>query len=325
MTERENYLLAMDGKQPEWVPNFETAADMIIPSIFLGHFMTEDKRDFFSVPWTINASGPMIDTHQPPVMQDIQDWKKYVHFPNLEAFDWEGTSKIQLSEHDPDKALVIMPNFGGGTIFMPLMNMMGFQDGLCALIEDSETCKELFGFVTDFFEQCMPYIVKYYHPDVIIVGDDLCTATGSFISMDTYRDILKPMYQRHIDCIHHLGIRAELHMCGKCESYVYDFADMGADSWQPAQGTNDIAAIQARYGNKLAIVGTWRTDSPAWRPGAPEEMVRSEVRKCIDTYATNGSMILWTGGNVGTSPDQIQRNEWVNDECAKYGRNFYKK
>lgn len=29
---------------------------------------------------------------------------------------------------------VIMPNFGGGTIFMPLMNMMGFEEGLCALL-----------------------------------------------------------------------------------------------------------------------------------------------------------------------------------------------
>lgn len=134
---------------------------------------------------------------------------------------------MQLAEHDPDKAIVIMPNFGGGTIFMPLMNMMGFQDGLWALIEEPETCRELFGFVTDFFERCMPYIVKYYQPDIIIVGDDLCTATGAFISMDTYKSVFKPMYQRHIDCIRNLGVMAELHMCGKCEPFVYDFADMG--------------------------------------------------------------------------------------------------
>ena len=81
MTERENYLLTMAGKQPEWVPNFEDACDMIIPALLGAHLMTEEKRDFFSVPWTINDAGPMVDNHQPPVMEDVTEWKKYVHFP----------------------------------------------------------------------------------------------------------------------------------------------------------------------------------------------------------------------------------------------------
>lgn len=325
MTERENYLLVMSGKQPEWVPNFEDACDMIIPSILISHLLTEEKKDFFSVPWTINDAGPMVDTHQPPVMPDINDWKKYTHFPDIDQFDWENTSKLQLAEHDPDKALVIMPNLGGGTIFMPLMNMMGFEEGLCALVEEPEMCMEFLDSVTTFFEQCIPYIVKYYQPDVIIVGDDLCTAFSPFISMDLYKRIFKPLYQRQIDMIHKYGVLAELHMCGKCEPFVEDFAEMGADSWQPAQGSNDIASIKAKYGNKLIINGTWSTDSPAWQPGASEELVRSELRKCMDAFAVGGGMVFWTGGQVGNSADQVQRSNWVNDEARKYGRNFYKK
>lgn len=324
MTERENYLLTMSGQVPEWVPNFEDAIDMIIPALLLGHLMTEDKRDFFSVPWAINDAGPMVDTHQPYVMDDICDWRKYVHFPDLSQFDWEHTSQAQLAEHDPNKALMIMPNMGGGTAFMALMNMMGFEEGLCAMIEEPEEAKAFFSCVTDFYEECIPYFVKYYHPDTIIVGDDLCTATGSFISMELYNEILKPMYQRQIDIVHKYGVKAELHMCGKCEPFVHDFASMGVESWQPAQGSNDLASIRKKYGNDLIIVGTWSTGGPAWQPGASEELVRSSLRQCMDDYAKGGGMIFWTGGQVGNTEDQALRFSWVTDEARKYGKQFYK-
>lgn len=325
MTERENYLMTMAGKQPEWVPNFEDACDMIIPALLGAHLMTEEKRDFFSVPWTINDAGPMVDNHQPPVMEDVTEWKKYVHFPDLDQFDWENTSRAQLEAHDPDKALMVMPNMGGGTIFMPLLNMMGFENALCALLEEPEACMDFFNCVTEFYEACIPYFVKYYHPDAIIVGDDLCTASSAFVSMDYYKRVLKPFYQREIDAVHQCKVLAELHMCGKCEPFVEDFVEMGVTSWQPAQGINDLAGLKKKYGNRLVMNGTWTTSSPAWRPGAPEELVRGEVRKCIDQFAVGGGMMFWTGGQVGTSENQIQLSRWADDEVRKYGREFYRK
>ena len=70
-------------------------------------------------------------------------------------------------------------------------------------------------------------------------------------------------------------------------------------------------------------MGTWCTDGPAWRPGVAEEVVRAEVRNCIDKYAPGGGMVLWTAGVVGMSQEQKIMNDWVNDEAAKYGREFY--
>lgn len=325
MTERENYLLVMEGKQPAWVPNFEDAVDWIVPAALLGHFMTEEKRDFFSVPWTMNDAGPMVDTHQPPVMEDVCDWRKFVHFPDPGDLPWEETSRMQLAEHDPDKAILIMPNMGGGTIFMPLMNMMGFENGLCALLEEPEECRAFFDCVTSFYEEIIPYLVRYYHPDTIIVGDDLCSAMSPFISMETYRSILRPMYQREIDAVRREGVYAELHMCGKCEPFVYDFAEMGARSWQPAQGLNDLAAIKKRFGNDLIIVGSWNTASPVWQPGTTEDAVRAEVRQCMDRYAAGGGLVFWSGGQMGQSEDQAQKFQWTTDEARKHGKAFYAK
>lgn len=325
MTERENYLLVMEGKKPEWVPNYDDAIDIYIPAILMAHFMTPEMVDYFSVPWTIVDAGPMVNTHVPPVMEDICDWRKFVHFPNPDEFDWEGTAKMIMANHDPDKSVQIMPNFGGGTIFMPLMNMMGFENGLCALLEDPDECKEFFEYVTDYYVKLVPYIVKYYQPDSIIVGDDLCSANSAFISMNAFDEILKDCYQRQIDAVHAAGVKAELHMCGKCEPFVEAFAEMGVESWQPAQGSNDLRKIKERYGNKLVLVGTWATGGPAWAPGAPESLVRSELHRCMDELAVGGGMVFWTGGQVGNSEDQIARSTWVNEEARSYGRQFYKK
>lgn len=77
-----------------------------------------------------------------------------------------------------------------------------------------------------------------------------------------------------------------------------------------------------KYGNRLVMNGTWTTSSPAWRPGAPEELVRGEVRKCIDQFAVGGGMMFWTGGQEGTSENQIQLSWWADDEVRKYGREF---
>ena len=35
--------------------------------------------------------------------------------------------------------------------------------------------------------------------------------------------------------------------------------------------------------------------------------------------------MFWTGGQVGTSENQIQLSRWADDEVRKYGRKFYRK
>ena len=78
---------------------------------------------------------------------------------------------------------------------------------------------------------------------------------------------------------------------------------------------NDIAGIQAKYGKDLVINGGWRTDGPAWCPGASEDLVRSELRECFNAFADDSAYIFWTGGQVGFSEDQAARFGWVTDEA----------
>ena len=325
MTERENYLKTMQGLQPDWVPNFHDALDFFPPAITVAYMATEEKIDYCSVPWVVNDAGAIADTRKKPVMDDIADWKKYVHLPDLEKFDWENVTKGELANHTPDKALGLIIGLGGGGFFIPLMNMMGFENGLCTLLEDPDTVNEMFSCFCDFYERLIPYCIKYYHPDMIVMGDDLCTERGSFISMDTYQELLRPYYKRLIDTIHSYGVFFEFHMCGKCEPFIRDLVSLGINSWQPAQGLNDLVGLKKEFGNKLIFDGTWSTNGPAGMPGASEETVRNEVRNCMDKLAVGGGMIFWNGDPVGSSKDQLKKMQWLDDEARTYGRNFYHK
>lgn len=323
MTERENYLKVLNGEKPEWVPYYRDACDWVIPWITTSYLATEEKVDFLGVHWVMDDAGPMADTRR-LALDDISKWRDVVHLPDVESFDWEKYAAFDLREHDPDKAIAIMPGLGGGCFFIPLMNMMGFSEGLCAMFEEEEEVKALFDHFMEWYEKLLPKCIEYYHPDVVIMGDDICTANGPFIGRDVYESLIRPYFRKCISICKNAGVKFELHMCGKCESFIDDFVEMGIDIWEPAQPLNDLAAIKKKYGNRLVLNGAWFTAGPGGVPGAPEHIGRREARECIDRYAPGGGYVFWDGDPVGTSEDMKRKIGWLADEARTYGKAFYK-
>jgi hypothetical protein len=87
-----------------------------------------------------------------------------------------------------------------------------------------------------------------------------------------------------------------------------------------------LSGFKKKSGNKLVLCGCWDSSGPAAWPGASEELVRSEVRRCIDTFAPGGGYMFW-GSVYGPKEDMeiVRRAGWMTDEYNKYGRTFYQK
>ncbi len=82
---------------------------------------------------------------------------------------------------------------------------------------------------------------------------------------------------------------------------------------------NDLEKIKAQYGDQLVFAGgvdPQVTD----RPGATEEDIRAEVRRCIDVLGKNGGLLCSSAVMFSTvaGVDDI-----IDDEGTKYGK--YKK
>ena len=72
---------------------------------------TKGGVDWFGVTWKYEESVDAIapDHSQPPIMEDICDWKELVKFPDLDAWDWSKVEEIDhISEVDRDKVFVMM-------------------------------------------------------------------------------------------------------------------------------------------------------------------------------------------------------------------------
>ena len=110
-----------------------------------------------------------------------------------------------------------------------------------------------------------------------------------------------------------------MHSCGFIRPIVGDLVEMGVDAIDPLQYCNDVPALKALYGGKVVFNGGFNSQEVLERPGASEEEIRAEVRRCIDTLAP--------GGNYATMCPIIDGHVAgiVADEIERFGRNFYKK
>lgn len=327
MTERENYLKVINGETPDWVPYYRDAVEWTIPCFLMQFLGTEEKLDIFGTPWTMNENGPMPDNRHKPVLDDIANWKDVLNLPDLDAVDWEAALAFDMQNHDPNKAIECFScQASAGNYFLPIMAMMSFEEGLCALAEDPDSVKEFCDYMCDFYMKLVDYEEKYYKPDVYILADDFCTARGPMISFKTYEELFRPYYKKLIDHIKEIsgGKPVEFHMCGKGEEFVEDFIKMGVNIWQPAQPLNDLESLREKYGNSIVFTGTWQ-GGPAEAPGAPEALVRASARECIERYGKNGGLVFWDGDPVGNSEDMMNKIIWLADEIHTFGRTYYQK
>ena len=337
LTEKENYLRVVHGEMPEWVPR------AMFPSP--GHAPATAMAMVSAIPGIVPMGGPMAPPHfhdiwgveyetskqtsymaMPvpghDILKDIRRWRDVIKVPDISDIDWEASAKKDLAMVDRSQS-VLIGGFSG--YFLPLMNFMGFSEGLAAMVEEPEEVRALFSYMHDFYEAVNKNILKYYQPDMFSLADDVATANNLFISIPTYRHLVKPFAAADAQLFREAGLPIAMHCCGRCEDLIEDWREMGVCLWQPAQVMNDLVGIKAKYGRSLALEGCFDSSGPANYPNAPEEVVRQAVRDCIDTFAPNGGFIFWasTYGDPD-DPDTANKARWITEEYDSYGRNFYK-
>lgn len=328
LTPKENFLLAtVEHKIPEWIPNEFT--DVIMAG---GAFETFENGPFgggldgFGVTWhgTRSAGGQPVPAGKPP-LDDITAWEDVVTFPDLDAYDWEGQAAMQLVGQDRSQKVV---EYGcWNAPFLRLTHLLGFENALCAMMEEPEASEALLTAITDYKIRLVERVAEYFKPDIITQFDDVATERGLFMSPKTYRALIKPQHKRFNDAVKAHGIIPFNHTCGRCEEIIADYIDEGAYAWSAAQPMNDIVAIQEKYGDKIAVIGGYNTNGRPGLEAATNEEIDAEVKRVIETYGPRGSF-AFMGFRLMASDDPMAIFTGlapINAAVEKYGRNFYKK
>ncbi|MCL2137545.1 MAG: veratrol--corrinoid protein metyltransferase [Coriobacteriia bacterium] len=338
LTEKENYMRVVNGEIPEWVPRtsfaspgFPPATGMAGPLGFGGEMITDDDgniigfRDRWGVEYvstkeTSNAALPVPNKF---ILDDIRNWRDVIKAPEIPDLDWAEEAKKGLERFDRTQTAIYS---GSSGYFLPLVNFMGFTEGLCAMIEEPDEVMALFEYMHEYYSKVNQIVRDFYRPDLFSLSDDIAAAGALFVSPEIYRQLVKPWHDADAKPFRDAGIPIAMHCCGLCEDIVPDWVEMGVRVWQPAQIQNDLLGIKETYKGVLALEGCFDSHGPANYPHAPEELVRQAVRDCIDTYAPGGGFIFWasTYGDL-EDPDTANKARWITEEYDAYGRTFYQK
>ncbi len=130
--------------------------------------------------------------------------------------------------------------------------------------------------------------------DIVYTSDDLGGQNGPQVSMDCFRSLLKPHFQRiwaHIRA----NTQAKLmhHCCGSVYAYLADFIELGVEALNPVQvsaADMDPARLKAEYGQHLTFWGG--VDTQTIMPRGSTVEVREEVARRIRQMALGGGYIL---------------------------------
>jgi uroporphyrinogen-III decarboxylase len=210
----------------------------------------------------------------------------------------------------------------GCCIYERLATFMGFEGALLAMALEPEATFELLSVLADFRIEMLKHFVKYYQPDIYIFFDDVATERMLFMSPDTYRALIKPLHTRMVDACKELGVIPVQHTCGRADLLVQDMIDEGNHAWHAVQAQNDLEGIIAEHGDHFVLMGGYNTTGAPGQPTATEEMVRAEVRRCIETYGKFGKGYIFNGlvlteTNPNDPFDMGYMNTVIGDEFAK--------
>lgn len=265
ITPRENWRRLYRREQPLWVPMYSDVQSFlprIIPDNLARAMVLEalpqaeaekGGRDMFGVEWEYvpEVGGSMEKPGCPHLLEDVNDWKTALSFPDVDAWDWAGCAA--RNETWLDRTRYIQSWIFTG-MFERLISFMGFENAAVALIDEEQrdAVHQLFDALADLYIQIIDRLQRWFAVDGIYFHDDWGGQSGPFFSLAVCREMLAPHIRRITEFCHSRGMTFEFHCCGKSEALAPAMVEMGADAWS-GQVMNDKYRLRELYGDRMAI------------------------------------------------------------------------
>jgi uroporphyrinogen decarboxylase len=178
--------------------------------------------------------------------------------------------------------------------------MVGTERFLVATITDPEWCVDIFNHFLDVNVALWEQVLDAgYTFDGIRWPDDMGYKYNQFFSLNTYRELLKPVHKRAIDWAHSKGMRATLHSCGDVNPFIPELIEIGLDGLNPLEVKAGMDPVQIKrdYGDDLLLHGG--INAVLWDD---TEAIEAEMRQVVPVLKENGGYIFSSDHSV---PDSV--------------------
>ncbi|MBR2843218.1 MAG: veratrol--corrinoid protein metyltransferase, partial [Lachnospiraceae bacterium] len=124
LTEKENYLMCLNGEQPEWIPHIGMGGPkrihpvaMAEPSLmWIQERPDGDHKDIWGVEYVTSeeSAGAYLPKSWDFILDDITKWHDVIKAPNLDEIDFEQMAKHDLEQSKPDRVNQAVSYGAGG-------------------------------------------------------------------------------------------------------------------------------------------------------------------------------------------------------------------
>lgn len=181
--------------------------------------------------------------------------------------------------------------------------------------------KKLLNHYLTTLEKYLKRVGKYLN--VIHFGDDLGTQVSLQISIDMYREMIKPYARELYSYVreNYPHIKCFMHCCGSIAPLIPEFIEIGIEVLNPVQLTArgmDPVMLKETFGDKISFWGGGINLSTTATTGTAEQ-VEEEVRYLMNIFKKNGGFVWNHVHNIQADvpPENVVA---MYDAAYKYGK-----
>ncbi|MBI2942216.1 MAG: hypothetical protein HYY04_17445, partial [Chloroflexi bacterium] len=144
------------------------------------------------------------------------------------------------------------------------------------------------------------------------LGEDLGTQRGPLISIATFRQHIRPRYERFCALAQAYGVPVMIHTCGSSSWAYEDFIEMGitvVDTLQPEARNMEPEYLKRTFGGRLAFHGCISTAGP---------VSFGTVQEVVDSCRRTLGVMMPGGGYCFAPTHQLQDNSPTENVLAMY-------
>ena len=177
--------------------------------------------------------------------------------------------------------------------------IVGTERLLMALLEKPDWCVDMFNHLLDVNIALLEMVIDAgYTFDSTLCYDDMGYKGRQFFSIETFRELLKPVHKRAIEWAHSKGMKTELHSCGDIHPFVPEFIEIGLDALNPLEvkAGMDTLELKREFGKDLVLHGG--INAMSWDN---LETLEAEMREKLPVLKENGGYICSSDHSVPSS------------------------
>jgi uroporphyrinogen decarboxylase len=221
---------------------------------------------------------------------------------------------------ESSKALLFA--FGGNILEAGQLDF-GYENFYMNIALEKKLMHYYFNRLSDYYIESLDALLPSIADDIDLVqfGDDLGTQESLQISLEMYREMIKPYHSRIFGHVRSKWpqLKVFFHCCGAIFDLIPDLIDAGVEVLNPVQISAkgmDAAMLKKEFGRDISFWGGG-ADMQQTVVNGTIDQIKDEVRRYIDIFSRDGGYVFTQVHNIQANvpPEKILA---IYDTAAEY-------